>query len=270
MPKEIEIRNTFGKLIERGSATISVNITKHEINDNEIQINESLAKQYYSKLKSLSQKLKAPDHDIFRITTGMHDVIYQDNDHMDPRLYALVTQVGHEAYKEFNAFREREGQSLLELLNTYTDTIIKLIPQIEQYESERIAVTKERLEKKLKQITDEENFDKNRFEQELIYYLEKFDISEEKNRLRDHCNHIKDALINNPKGKSLNFIAQEMGREINTLGSKANHSIIQKEVIKMKEELEKIKEQLLMISEFKKEFYTRIYILKSLRRNILK
>lgn len=245
MPKEIEIRNTFGKLIERGSATISVNITKHEINDNEIQINEALAKQYYSKLKSLSHKLNAPDHDIFRITTGMHDVIYQDNDHIDPRLYALVTQVGQEAYKEFNAFREREGKSLLELLNTYTDTIIKHIPKIEQYESERIAVTKERLEKKLKQITDEENFDKNRFEQELIYYLEKFDISEEKNRLRDHCNHFKDALINNPKGKSLNFIAQEMGREINTLGSKANHSIIQKEVIKMKEELEKIKEQVL-------------------------
>ena len=245
MAKEIEIRNTFGKLIERGSATLSIHVTKHEIADNEIQINESLAKQYYAKLKSLSEELEAPNHDIFRITTGMNDVIYQDHENLDPELYALVLEVGKEAFEEFDGFRKREGESLSKLIGSYTQTISAGIPRIEELEPERIATTKERLQKKLSQLTEDEGYDKNRFEQELIYYLEKLDVSEEKNRLQEHCSHFLNALSNNPKGKSLNFIAQEMGREINTLGSKANHTGIQKEVIAMKEELEKIKEQVL-------------------------
>lgn len=245
MAKEIEIRNTFGKLIERGSTSISIHIVKHEISDNEIQINESLAKQYYAKLKSLSEELKAPDHDIFRITTGMNDVIYHDHEHLDPELYSLVLEVGKEAFKEFDKFRKREGDGLFKLLESYTQSIFAGIPRIEELEPERIHTTKERLQKKLSLLTDDEGYDKNRFEQELIYYLEKLDVSEEKNRLQEHCSHFLDALSNNPKGKSLNFVAQEMGREINTLGSKANHPGIQKEVIAMKEELEKIKEQVL-------------------------
>ena len=245
MSKEIEIRNTFGKLIERGSATLSVNIVKHEISESEIQINEALAKQYYTKLKSLSEQLDAPKHDIFKITTGLHDVIYQDQDQLDPDLYALILDVGKKAFHEFDEFRKREGNSLQDVLHGYTTTILARIPKIEEFEPERTATTRERLHKKLSQLLDDESFDKNRFEQELIYYLEKMDINEEKIRLSEHCNHFIESLSNNPKGKSLNFVAQEMGREINTLGSKANHTGIQKEVIAMKEELEKIKEQVL-------------------------
>ena len=245
MPKEIELRNTFGKRIERGSTSLGVHVIKHEINDNEIQINEPLAKQYYTKLKALSQQLDASDQDIFKITTGMHDVIYQDLEQLDPELYQLALQVGEKAFNEFDAFRKREGETLNIILNQYANTIISLIQEIEKYENERIEITKERIKTKLHQLMDDESFDENRFEQELIYYVEKFDINEEKIRLKDHCTYFCDSLTQNPKGKSLHFIAQEMGREINTLGSKANHAEIQKIVIAMKEELEKIKEQVL-------------------------
>ena len=245
MPKEIELRNTFGKKIERGSATLSINVVKHKVNENDIQINDALATQYYQKLKALSEKLDAPQHDIFRITTTMQDVIYQDDETLDDDLYALVKEVGDLAYAEFDAFRKKEGDGLKDLLQRYTDKIAAGIPKIELLEPARTDSTKERLQKNLKQLVDDESFDKNRYEQELIYYLEKYDINEEKNRLKAHCDHFSEALTKNPKGKSLNFIAQEMGREINTLGSKANHAGIQKEVVAMKEELEKIKEQAL-------------------------
>jgi uncharacterized protein (TIGR00255 family) len=245
MPKEIEIRNTFGKLIERGSATLSIHVVKHTINENEIQINEALATTYYTKLKKLSEKLEAPQQDIFRITTMMQDVVYQDDDKLDDKLYNLVKEVGGMAFQEFDIFRLKEGETLRSLLKTYAETIAAGIPKIEVLEPLRTASTKERLQKNLKQLVEDESFDKNRFEQELIYYLEKYDINEEKHRLQIHCDHFCEALEDNPKGRTLNFIAQEMGREINTLGSKANHAGIQKEVVAMKEELEKIKEQAL-------------------------
>lgn len=245
MPKEIEIRNTYGKRIERGSATLSINVVKHKVNENDIQINDALAGQYYTKLKALSEQLGAPQHDIFRITTTMQDVIYQDDEQLDHDLYALVTETANEAFADYEAFRLKEGAGLHDVLTTYAHAIAAGIPRIEALEPERLDSTKARLQKNLKQLVDDESFDKNRFEQELIYYLEKYDVNEEKVRLKAHCDHFVEALSKNPKGKSLNFIAQEMGREINTLGSKANHAGIQKEVVAMKEELEKIKEQVL-------------------------
>ncbi|MFT4876851.1 MAG: hypothetical protein ACI8S2_001590 [Bacteroidia bacterium] len=245
MSKEIEIRNTFGKQIERGSATLSINVVKHKVSENDIQVNDALASQIYKKLTGLSEKLNAPQHDIFRITTMMQDVVYQDEEQLDAELYTLVKEVGELAYADFDAFRLREGEELRAVLKSYAQNIAAGIPKIEVLEPIRTESTKERLQKNLKQLVDDESFDKNRFEQELIYYLEKYDINEEKHRLQAHCDHFCEALNNNPKGKSLNFIAQEMGREINTLGSKANHAGIQKEVVAMKEELEKIKEQAL-------------------------
>ena len=247
MPKEIEIRNVYGKQIERGSATLSINVIKHKVNDNDVQINEALASEYYTKLKSLSDKLGADDSAIFGIATSMQDVIYQDNEQLDPDLYKLVRDAADEAFEIYNAFRLKEGNGLKEVLTTYAETIAAGIPKIETLEPERLDSTKARLQKNLKQLVDDESFDKNRFEQELIYYLEKYDVNEEKVRLKAHCLHFVESLNKNPKGKSLNFIAQEMGREINTLGSKANHAGIQKEVVAMKEELEKIKEQALNI-----------------------
>lgn len=245
MSKEIAIRNIFGKQIERGSVTFSVNVIKHKVNVNEVQINDSLATLYYNKLSELSDKLAAPKNDIFRITAGMQDVIYQDDEKLDDELYALVKEVGQSAFDQFETFRVTEGNSLKDLLASYVKKIADGIPKIEEMEPVRTEDTKSRLLKNLNQLVDDDAFDKNRYEQELIYYLEKYDINEEKNRLQSHCDHFIGSLTKNPKGKSLNFIAQEMGREINTLGSKANHAGIQKEVISMKEELEKIKEQVL-------------------------
>ena len=245
MSKEIELRNRYGKRIERGSATLSINVIKHKVNENEVQLNEALATQYYTKLKKLSEKLGASQEDIFRIATSMQDVIYQDEESLEEELYDLVLKTADEAHSQFEDFRKKEGAGLRSLLSSYASKIKSHIPIIEKLESARTEATKARLQKNLKQLVDDESFDKNRFEQELIYYLEKYDINEEKTRLEAHCDHFEESLNKNPKGKSLNFIAQEMGREINTLGSKANNADIQKEVVAMKEELEKIKEQAL-------------------------
>ena len=247
MPKEIELRTKFGNLIERGSVTLSINVVKHKINENEVNVNKALATQYYTKLKELSESLDAPQHDIFRITTLMQDVIYQDAEDVDPDLYKQVLDVGAEAFKNFNSFRKKEGESIKGHLLEYCENIESRVPAITALEPDRIESTKARLQKNIKQLLEDESFDKNRFEQELVYYLDKFDISEEKIRLDAHCQHFKDTLNRSARGKSLNFIAQEMGREINTLGSKANNAAIQKEVVAMKEELEKIKEQALNI-----------------------
>lgn len=247
MSKEIELRSKVGNLIERGSAGLYISIVKHKANSNDVQINQALAKQYYTKLKALSEELGAPANDIFKITANMQDVIYQDDDQVDEDLYELVKAIVASAFKQFDEFRKREGQSLKEILVDYVSAILEKIPKIEAFEDERITTVKNRLRKNLVQLTDDENFDKNRFEQEIIYYLEKYDLNEEKTRLATHCKHFLKALEETPKGKSLNFIAQEMGREINTLGSKANHAEIQKIVISMKEDLEKTKEQVLNI-----------------------
>lgn len=247
MPKEIELRNFFSKLIERGNATLSINIVKHKVNENDVHINENLASEYYQKLKHLSEKLEAPQHDIFRITTLMQDVIYQDDDGVSDELYDLILKVGESAYKQFNDFRLKEGDSVKQHLLDYCEGIENRLPAVLPFEEERKANTKTRLQKSLNQLMNSESYDKNRFEQEMIYYLEKYDINEEKTRLATHCKHFKDTLKKVSKGKSLGFIAQEMGREINTLGSKANHTEIQKIVVEMKEELEKIKEQTLNI-----------------------
>jgi uncharacterized protein (TIGR00255 family) len=220
-------------------------VIKHKVNENEVQLNEALATQYYTKLKKLSEKLGAPQEDIFRIATSMQDVIYQDEESLEEELYDLVLKTADEAHSQFEDFRKKEGAGLRSLLSSYASKIKSHIPIIEKLESARTEATKARLQKNLKQLVDDESFDKNRFEQELIYYLEKYDINEEKTRLEAHCDHFEESLNKNPKGKSLNFIAQEMGREINTLGSKANNADIQKEVVAMKEELEKIKEQAL-------------------------
>ena len=172
MPKEIEMRNTYSKKIERGSATLSINVVKHKVNENEVQINDALATQYFKKLTALSEKLGAPQHDIFRIATTMQDVIYQDDETLDEELYALVQAVGEEAYAEFDAFRLREGAGIKSLLTDYAQTIANGIPRVEELEPIRTQNTRDRLQRNLKQLVEDESFDKNRLEQELIYYLE--------------------------------------------------------------------------------------------------
>lgn len=247
LPKELEFRKLIGGNIERGSVTVNIHVIKHLANEDMVQINKALAKSYYDKLKDLSEELGASDQDIFRITTLMQDVIYTDDQAIDESLLLLVKECLEEAYEHFDAYRLKEGEHIKDHLLECNSSISSYIPKVETFEPERVVLLKERLKKGLSSLLEDDNFDKNRFEQELIYYIEKFDISEEKKRLTAHCAHFNDAMKDSPKGKKLSFIAQEMGREINTMGSKANHEGIQKCVIAMKEELEKIKEQVLNV-----------------------
>lgn len=247
LSREIEFRNHIGSRIVRGSANVNIHVVRHKLNENAVGINKELANTYYSKLKELSEDLGAEDRDIFRITTGMQDVIYVDDDAVDDELIDLVKEALDQAFEKFDAFRLTEGAQIKEHVGECCGSIEAEIPKVESFEPERLQQTKDRLSRSLKALVEDDNYDRNRFEQELIYYIEKFDISEEKKRLKAHCDHFNEALAKSPKGKKLNFIAQEMGREINTMGSKANHSEIQKCVIRMKEELEKIKEQALNI-----------------------
>ena len=247
LSREIEFRNHIGSRIERGSVNVNIHIIRHKLSENAVGINKELAQTYYSKLKDLSEELGAEDRDIFRITTGMQDVIYVDDDAVDDELVNLVKEALDAAYEKFDSFRLTEGSQIKEHVAECCASIEGQIPKVESFEPERLQMTKDRLSRSLNALVEDDNYDRNRFEQELIYYIEKFDISEEKKRLQAHCDHFNEALSSGPKGKKLNFIAQEMGREINTMGSKANHSEIQKCVIRMKEELEKIKEQALNI-----------------------
>lgn len=247
LSKELIFRNQLGSKIERGTVTVNIHVVKLKVSEDVVGINKALATSYYKQLKSLSQELGAKEDDIFRITTMMQDVIYVDDDEVDDELIELVKQTASSAFEKFDAYRTQEGKSIHQHISSCCENILNQLPVIEEKEPERIESTKERLHNGLVALLNDDNYDKNRFEQELIYYIEKFDISEEKSRLRAHCAHFMEALSNKPKGKKLNFISQEMGREINTLGSKANHSDIQRSVITMKEELEQIKEQVLNI-----------------------
>ena len=244
---ELKYRNLLSSQLGRGSITISINVNKLKVDDGDAKVNKELAKRYYADLKELSEDVGAGDQDIFRIVTMMQDVIYQDEQEVDPDLSKQVEKALLEAYAKFDGFRQTEGETVRHTLQEYSDKIANCIPFIAELEPERIESTKQRLKKNLTALLEDDSYDKNRFEQELIYYLEKYDLSEEKIRLKSHCDHFAEVLSTSPKGKKLNFIAQEMGREINTIGSKANHSGIQRLVVEMKEELEKIKEQVLNI-----------------------
>jgi uncharacterized protein (TIGR00255 family) len=154
-----------------------------------------------------------------------------------------LMEVVNKAFIDFEKFRMKEGEMLGEEIGRMTQAITHLVKEVEQLEPERMQTIRGRIEQEVAQLK-EENIDKNRFEQELIYYIEKLDISEEKSRLIQHCSYFLETMKTKSAGKKLGFIAQEMGREINTIGSKANHFKIQQRVVEMKDELEKIKEQI--------------------------
>lgn len=243
--KEPDIRNKVGKALSRGKIdlTISLDSTDPAVTQH---INRKLATAYYRELESLRHELGA-DSDLLSIIFRMPEVLQPDNELADDEGWALVQEALEKALNAANAFRQQEGASLDSDLRSQVQAILDGLEEVEKLDPERKKLTRERLENSLKEWVGEGKADPNRFEEELIYYLEKMDISEEKVRLRNHCKYFVDVL-DEPvahKGKQLNFISQEMGREINTLGSKAAHAPIQKLVVQMKDALEKIKEQVL-------------------------
>ena len=244
--KEIEIRREISDKLIRGKVDFSLYSESLGVESNSA-INNPMVKSYFSQLSELSNELGLPVNEhILPIIMQLPDVVKTTRDEPDENESKIVIATIREALTALDNFRLQEGLSLRKDIITNLNTITTLLEQIAPYELERTAKVKERILDGLKELSSPEGVDHNRLEQEMIFYLEKLDINEEKVRLGHHCSYFIETLeLDEPVGKKLGFIAQEIGREINTLGSKANHTEMQKLVIGMKDALEKIKEQLL-------------------------
>lgn len=240
-PKEMEMRAMLNALT-RGK--IEVLITMDNAKDAPVQVNEEMLKGRYQALVAVAEQLNCTHDRIFESLISQTDIWGDKHDEeLTEDDWAQVSQCFAEAVAEVDAFRQHEGNVLEEDFVKHVDLIEAKLNEIPQFESERIETAKNRIKKYFEECAIKE-IDTNRFEQELIYYLEKLDITEEKVRLAKHIAYFRATMGEADCGKKLGFVAQEMGREINTTGSKANHVEIQKRVVEMKDELEKIKEQL--------------------------
>ena len=244
--KEMECRAMVAEALIRGKVDMSVWIEKESAVD-ATPVNAALVENYYHQLKDVAQKVGIPEPEDWLYTlTRMPDVLTKtDVETLDDEEWAIVKGAVADALKHLVEFRKQEGAALEKKFAEKIDNIAQLLADIEPYEKSRVEKIKTRIEGGLKQIPDVE-YDKNRLEQELIYYIEKLDISEEKQRLANHLKYFRETMAEPAgQGKKLGFIAQEMGREINTTGSKSNQAEMQNIVVKMKDELEQIKEQVL-------------------------
>ncbi len=240
--KELEIRKLLSGLLQRGKIDVNINLEDLEERPHNT-INTKVLKAYMEQLKAVQPG--ADDSLLLASALRLPEVLKPEKEDLDPAEWETVKNTLEEAVRKLIQYRKDEGLSLEKDLRLRLQNIRKHLTKISELDGNRLSRVKERLTEALKQLKQE--VDENRFEQELIYYLEKYDINEEKVRLQNHLDYFEEQL-NHPgemKGKKLGFIAQEMGREINTTGSKANDSQIQQEVVKMKDELEKIKEQVL-------------------------
>lgn len=244
--KEIEIRREISDRLIRGKVDFSIYSESLGVESNSA-INNLMVKSYFNQLSELSNELGLPVNEhILPIIMQLPDVVKITRDEPDENEWKIIVATIREALMALDNFRLQEGLSLYNDIIINLNTISALLDQIAPYELERTTKVKERILDGLKELSSPEGVDHNRLEQEMIFYLEKLDINEEKVRLGNHCSYFIETMeLNEPVGKKLGFIAQEIGREINTLGSKANHTEMQKLVIGMKDALERIKEQLL-------------------------
>jgi len=247
--KELPLRSLINQELGRGK--IEFNLYAELLGEqSSLTINKDLFKKYYNELNGVLGELNEDNTntDLVAIVSKMPDVFKSEKEELDENEWNQIEVIIKEAISALNNFRSDEGNSLYEELSSRIKNILNLLLEVEQYDAERINTVKERIQNHLKESVGEDNINNDRFEQELIFYIEKFDVTEEKTRLTTHCNYFLETLDSEiSEGKKLGFITQEIGREINTLGSKANHAEIQKIVVKMKDELEKIKEQNLNI-----------------------
>ena len=245
--KEIELRNFVAEKLVRGKVDLSLSVENNG-EEKTVQINQELAKIYFDDLQQLAKAVGRENEPLIPSLLRLPDIMKSEKTELNENEWKEILSVIDDAIVQFNQFRNTEGTTLEKEFTSRVNTILSLLKSVDPFEQERINTLKERIQKNLNELLAKENIDQNRFEQELIYYLEKFDVTEEKVRLKTHCNYFLSTIKDEQdQGRKLNFISQEMGREINTLGSKANHSEIQKLVVQMKDELEKIKEQLLNV-----------------------
>ena len=244
--KEMEIRQTVAKATERGKVDFSIWIEKDNVVD-ATPINASLLDNYYHQIKEISAKTGIPEpQDWYATLLRMPDVLTKtDVEVLEDGEWEAARKAIDEALQQLCDFRKQEGAALQKKFTEKIDNIAELLKSIEPYEKSRVEKIRSKIVDGLKNIP-EVDYDKNRLEQELIYYIEKLDISEEKQRLANHLKYFRETMDEgHGQGKKLGFIAQEMGREINTTGSKSNQAEMQNIVVKMKDELEQIKEQVL-------------------------
>ncbi|MBP1639217.1 MAG: hypothetical protein H6Q17_800 [Bacteroidetes bacterium] len=244
--KDLDLRRMVTQQLERGKVDLSINIASTTAVAS-TQINSAILKDYYNQIKQLSDAENIPlPADWFSTLLRLPEVLKNEEQQLEENEWLEVAKITQEAIDQLVKFRIQEGASLANVFTAKVDNIERLLGTVGQYETERIERVKTRLRDGLQNIND--NYNADRFEQELIFYIEKLDVNEEKSRLKNHLDYFRETMSkeHNP-GKKLGFIAQEMGREINTLGSKANHAELQKIVVLMKDELEQIKEQVLNV-----------------------
>jgi len=246
--KDLDIRKLLASELERGKVECSF---YYELSGDAVSgtINEAVVKSYYEQLYRISGELGLQASlELLSTVMRMPDTIRTEKPELEEKEWSLVEKALKQALSQLNNFRIQEGLSMDTDLRQRVEAIREKLEKVEAYEKERIEQVRERIGKHLEDYNLKEAVDENRFEQELIYYMEKLDISEEKVRLANHCRYFLETLDDQGQaGKKLGFISQEMGREINTLGSKANHKELQKLVVEMKDELERIKEQILNV-----------------------
>lgn len=245
--KELDARNFISAKLERGKVDAYINI--QSTGDVSFEVNKEVVKKYHDQVKQLYVELGyAIPQDVLAGIFRFPETITSGTNELDENEWKQVQDCIEKACKKLIEFRTQEGKKLETDMRTQVASILTGLEAVKTYEQERIQGVKDRLIKNLNELQTKEGYDKNRFEQEMIYYLEKLDINEEKVRLKAHCDYfVKTMETEVSPGRKLGFISQEMGREINTLGSKCNHAEIQKLVVKMKDDLEKIKEQCLNI-----------------------
>jgi uncharacterized protein (TIGR00255 family) len=246
--KELELRSEISRQVERGKVDVSIYV--ESVQDGApAAINRALAKFYYTELKSLSAELKETDQNLLPLVMKMPEVMKAEKEivELDEAEWKEIRKTTELAIEAFQKFRSDEGKTLEKEFRSRIAIISSLLLEVVALDGLRVKNIRERIKTNLSDAIDKDKIDQNRFEQELIYYIEKLDITEEKLRLKTHLDYFMATMEEPAAGRKLGFITQEIGREINTIGSKANDSGIQKLVVQMKDELEKIKEQLLNV-----------------------
>jgi len=244
--KEIDIRNKLLPIIERGKVDFTMVVDSSD----QVQasrLNRSAIESYCEEIKAIARSLQINEpNDWFSVLVRLPECIKTESNDSDEEEWAMVSRAIDEAMESFVQFRMQEGAMLEKVFIEKIHNIVLLSKEIEKYEPERIEKTKIRIRESLHKINVE--YDENRFEQEMVYYMDRLDINEEKARLANHLDYFSETLVNEKsQGRKLGFIVQEIGREINTMGSKSNHAAMQKIVVQMKDELEQIREQIVNV-----------------------
>ncbi len=245
--KEISLRNDLSKTLERGKVDLYFSV-EELTQETDIRIDENRLKNYHTEIKNLSNLLEIDEPaNWFEVLFKLPDVFKQEPEKLNEEEWKAVEQAINSAVSDLINFRFQEGEAIKTLLITKIHNIKKLTLELEKFETERIEKVKSRIQDALESL-ENITYDSNRMEQELIYYIERLDVNEEKTRLINHLDYFLETIESDTsQGKKLGFIVQEIGREVNTLGSKSNHSDMQRLVVQMKDELEQIKEQILNV-----------------------